>query len=291
MKKCVLVAVIALLGAVSPLLAADATAPDNALHGKIGYTYDTLHVWRGFLTWGHHSGSNVFMDLDLMGSGFHIETVGHWANSTGSNPDGLGYANEQRWDYSPYYMGALNPGDTFETHYLVGYRYFNYPSMSSHTRGSIDLQEMYAGLAFPKLLGIPGLVPGYAIVKGWPSNSDTYVGGGNPDGGSYSGFAHIFMVDYALPLSGVTAETPQQTLNFHVETVYNDGVDPRPGGFYTSHDWTHVLLGLSTDFDLGNNVTFTPALFHQVTMEDDSVKGVSPDHSMTWAELTVKYKF
>lgn len=284
MKKVTLIVAVVLFGAVAPLLAEDAAAPDNALHGKIGYTYDTLHVWRGYLTWGHHSGSNVFVDLDLMGSGFHLEAIGHRANSSG-------YELGERWDYSPYYMGMFNAEDTLETRYIVGYRYFNYPDLSSHTRGSVDLQEMYAGFAFPRLLGVQGLVPGYVVVKGWPSNSGTFVGASNPNGGTYSGWAHVFMLDYAMPMSGLTAETPQQTLNFHVETVFNDGVDPRPGGGYTDSDWTHVLMGVSTNFDLGNNVIFTPAIYHQVTMEDDPVKGVSPDHSMTWAELTVQYKF
>jgi hypothetical protein len=150
---------------------------------------------------------------------------------------------------------------------------------------------MYAGFAFPRLLGVPGLVPGYVVVKGWPSNSDSPVGAGNPNHGTYSGWAHVFMLDYAMSMSGLTAETPEQKLNFHVETVYNDGVDPRPGGGYTDSDWTHVMFGVSTDFDLGNNFIFTPAVYHQVTFEDDAVKGVSPDHDMTWAELTIKYKF
>jgi hypothetical protein len=299
MKKVILLAVVIVFGSIAPAFAAQ-EAPDGALHGDVGYMYDSMHVWRGFMTWGQHSGSNAFIDLDLMGSGFHIETITHRANASGSNPDGLGYNNEQRWDYSLYYAGALNVESPGETRYMVGYRYFNYPSMSSHTAfnpvtgdiGSIDLEEVYAGLAFPRLLGIPGLTPGYAIIKGWPSNSGTVVGAANPNHGTYAGWAHVFMLDYALPMSGMTAETPEQTLNFHAETVFNDGVDPRPGGGYTDSDWTHLLLGVSTDFDLGNNFVFTPGLWHQITFEDDGVvKGVSPDHSITWASATIKYKF
>jgi hypothetical protein len=298
MKKGILIAAVVLFGAVAPLFAVDAAAPDNELHGKVGIDYDTIYMWRGYMVYGHHSATHPFIDLDLMGSGFHLEVVGHFANASGSNPDGLGYANEQRWDYSLYYTGALETEQPWETRYLIGYRYFNYPSMSSSSRfesfsdvGSIDLQEMYAGFAFPRLLGVPGLVPGYVVVKGWPSNSDTLVGAANPNHGTYSGWAHIFMLDYALPMEGLTAETPQQTLNFHVETVFNDGVDPRPGGGYTDSDWTHALFGVSTDFDLGNNVIFTPALNYQITMEDDPVKGVAPDHDIIWGSFTVKYKF
>ena len=89
----------------------------------------------------------------------------------------------------------------------------------------------------------------------------------------------------------ISAEIPKQNLNFHIETVYNDGVDPRPAGGYTDSDWTHVMMGVSTDFDLGSGFIFTPGLWHQITMEDDATRGVSPDHDMTWAELTIKYKF
>jgi hypothetical protein len=287
MRKLVLLIAVVLFGMVAPVL-----AQEGDLHGDVGYMYDTLHVWRGYLTWGHHSGSNLFIDLDLFGSGFGIEVIGHYANGSGSNPDGLGYNNEQRWDYSLFYAGAIAPEETYAAMYKVGYRYFNYPQMSAaHSDQCIDLQELYAGVAFPKLLGVKGLVPGYGIVKGWPSKDDTIVGGENPRGGTYSGWAHIFMLDYALPLAGLTSETPEQVLNFHIETVYNAGVDPRPYGGYTSSDWTHVLMGVSTDFDLGNNLIFTPGLWHQITMEDDPDRGISPDHSMTWAELTIKYKF
>jgi hypothetical protein len=275
MKKHALLAAAILFGMVAPVLAAD-----GDLHGNVGITYDSLHVWRGYLTWGHHSGSNAFINLDLMGSGFHFETIYHRANSDG-------YELGQRFDYSLYYAGAINPEETYAAMYKVGYRYFNYPQMSAVNHEQCwDLQEIYAGVAFPKLLGVKGLVPGYAFIQAWPSKHDSPVTG-------YQGCAHVFMLDYALPLEGISSEIPKQNLDFHVETVYNNHVDPRPnyGHGYTTSDWTHVLMGVSTDFDLGNNLIFTPGLWHQVTMEDDAFTGVSPDHSMTWAELTIKYKF
>ncbi len=289
MKKAILLTVVVLFGAIAPVFAQQ--APDGALHGNIGVTYDTLYVWRGYLVYGADSAIHPFVDLDLMGSGSHHEVIGHRANDSG-------HENGERWDYSLYYMGALEPEQTWETRYMVGYRYFNYPNLSSHRAfksptdiGSVDLQELYAGFAFPKLLGVPGLTPGYVIVKGWPSNSGTLVGAANPSGASYSGWAHVFMLDYGMKIQGLTAESPEQTLNFHVETVFNDSVDPRPAGGYTDSDWTHVMFGVSTDFDLGNSVTLTPALYHQITFEDDKESGVSPDHDITWAAATLKYKF
>jgi hypothetical protein len=277
LKKEFLLVIVVVLGAVCPVLAVN-----GELHGFTGITYDTKYVWRGITVYGDKSAIHPFIDLDLMGTGFHFEIIAHRANSSG-------YENGERWDYSPYYLGAFAIDQRWETRYKVGWRYFNYPDNSSHTRSSVDLQEVYAGFVFPKVFGVEGLVPGYVLVKGWPSNSGTVVGAANPRGGTYSGWAHVFMLDYALPTKGFI--TDEQTFNFHFETVYNDGVDPRPAGGYTSHDWTHVLLGVSTDFDLGHNLIFTPGVYHQITMEDDPVRGISPDHNITWVSLTVKYTF
>lgn len=93
-----------------------------------------------------------------------------------------------------------------------------------------------------------------------------------------------------------TADTPEQILNLHSEIVYNDGVDPRPYGSYTSSDWTNAVFGISTDFNLCSNVVLTPGLNYQITMEDNGDRGiygngVSPDHDIFWASLTLKYKF
>lgn len=279
MKKGLLASVGVLL-----VVAGMVSAQDSGLHGTVGMEYTSKYVWRGITVYGDKSAVHPFIDLDLMGTGFHFEVIAHRANSSG-------YENAERWDYSPYYLGAFAIDQPWQTMYKVGWRYFNYPDNSSHTRGSVDLQEVYAGFVFPKLFGVEGLVPGYVIVKGWPSNSGTVCGAANPRGGTYSGWAHVFMLDYALPVTCPIRESTEQVLNFHIETVFNDGVDPRPAGGYTDSDWTHVMMGVSTDFDLGHNLTFTPAVYHQITMEDSPTRGVSPDHNITWASLTLTYKF
>lgn len=277
-KKTILLAAVVLAGA------GLAQAQEGELHGVVGITYDTKYMWRGIEVFGAKSAIHPFVDLDLMGTGFHLNAIAHRANASG-------YENNERWDYSLYYKGSCYDEETYATQYMLGYTYFNYPDMSSHTTGSFDLQELSAALSFPQLLGIEGLVPSYVIVKGWPSNSGTTVGANNPNGGTYSGFAHVFMLDYALPVTGLTAEIPEQILNFHTEMIFNDGVDPRPSGGYTDSDWTHIMFGVTTDFDLGSDLTLTPGLYYQITMEDDSVNGVSPDHDITWASVTVSYKF
>jgi hypothetical protein len=290
MKMNVLLTAAIIFGMVAPVL-----AEQGDLHGDVGLTYGSLYVWRGYVVFGADSAIHPFIDLDLFGSGFHLEVVDHIAN-------GGGHVDAQRTDYALYYAGAVAPEDTFATMYQVGYRYFNYPQLSArHSDQCVDLQEMWVGFAFPKILGVPGLVPGYAFIKGWPTMHNTLVGAANPDHGTYSGTASVLTLDYALPLENISSEVPKQDLNFHIETVYNNHVDPRPAGGYTSSDWTHVMFGVSTDFDLGNNLFFTPGLWHQITFEDDgtklipgvanSTRGVAPNHDIDWATLTIKYKF
>ena len=260
-------------------------------HGDIGITFDSQYIWRGFEVFGKQSAISPFVDLDLFGTGFGVDVIAHRANSDG-------YENSERWDYSLYYQNMLFADDAFATSYKLSYVYYNYPDMRAHGAyvslaqpGSVDLQEINALLAWPNITGVKGLVPAYCIVKLWPSSSDTMVGDRNVNHGSASGFAHIFMLNYALPIPGLTAESPEQVFNFHTELVYNDGVDPRPNGGYKSSDWTDFVMGVSTDVKLGSGLVFTPGVYHQITMEDNPSTGVAPDHSITWASLTLKYQF
>ena len=278
-KKTILLAVVVLLSTMTL-----AQAQQRDLHGTVGVTYDTKYMWRGVTVFGDKSGIHPFVDLDLMQTGFHVNVIGHRANSSG-------YEKNERWDYSIYYLGSVFDEETYATKYRLGYTYFNYPDMSSHSRASWDLEEFNAAVSFPALLAVKGLVPSYAIIKGWPSNSGSAVGAANANGGTYAGWAHVFMLDYALPVTNLAPEIPEQTFNFHMEPVYNAGVAPRPNGGYSDSDWTHILLGVTTDFDLGSEVTFTPGLYHQITMEDDKTNGISPDHDINWASLTLTYKF
>jgi hypothetical protein len=280
LRKEFLLVTVVLLGTICPVLAAE-----GDLHGTAGVTYDTKYVWRGFTVFGPQSGIHPFVDLDLMGTGLGLNVTGHRANASG-------YETGERWDYTLYYQNKLGAAeDALATDYKLSYVYYNYPDGSSHSRASTDLQELNALLSWPNLLGVKGLVPGYCLVKMWPSNSGTVVGAANPNGGTASGFAHIFMLDYALPVAGLTAETPEQVLNLHTEIVYNDGVDPRANGGYKSSDWTNAVFGVSTDFDLGSGMMFTPGLNYQITMEDNPNTGVGPDHDILWASMTLKCKF
>ena len=266
MKKVILLTAVIFLSSVALV-----QAEERELHGSVGIAYQSKYIWRGFDVFGDKSAIQPSIDLDLFDTGFGIDVMAHRANSSG-------YENGERWDYTLYYHNRLFEDESYATNYVLSYVYYNFPDSSSHTRNSTDLQEVNALLSWPNILGIKGLVPSYCIVKLWPSNSDSL-------GGAASGFAHIFMLDYGLNVGKLMESMKEQILNLHTELVYNDGVDPR--GIGVDHDWSNVVFGISTDFDLSDNLVFTPGVYHQVTMD----KSVNEDKDETWASLNIKYKF
>ena len=264
------------------------TAFAEELHGSIGVTYDSKYIWRGFDIYGDKSAIHPFVDLDLFGTGFGINVTAHRANSSG-------YENSERWDYTIYYRNRAFEDKVYAMDYMFAYRYYNYPDNTSHkqanatgTYGSVDLQEVHGLFSWPNILQVEGLVPRYCLVKLWPSNSGTVVGSRSlPNGvrGTASGWAHIFMLDYALKTSCPIMEGQERVFNLHSELVYNDGV--HPGGGRVDHDWSNMVFGISTNFDLGNSLAFIPGVYHQITFDDS----VNDDKDESWVSLAVMYSF
>ena len=257
---------------------AQAQAPVAELHGYVDLTFSSKYVWRGFDIYKDKSAIHPSVDLSYGPVGINV--TGHRANSGG-------FENSERWDYNLYYVGGLNMDQSYALQYRFGWVYYNYPDNSS---GLADLQEAHAILSLPKIFPV-GIVPSYVLVKLWPSESGSLVAKkadlstGLPSTGTASGWAHIFMLDYALTTGGLLPETPEQVWNFHAEAVFNDGVGP--AGQNVDHDWTNVVFGVSTNFDLAENVTLTAGLYHQIRMDDS----VNDDKDETWVSVGLKYKF
>jgi len=271
MKKIILAGAVILLS-----IATIVQAREPELHGTIGAEFSSKYIWRGFDVYDDHAAIHPSVDLDLFGTGFGINAIGHRANSDG-------YELNERWDYTLYYQNSLFDGEPYATNYRLGYMYYNYPDRSSHdTSDSLDLQELHSILSWPNLLPVENLVPSYCLVKLWPANSGSAVGTRAP--GTASGFAHIFMLDYALPITcPLTGEN--RTLNLHSEFVYNDGVSPN-GAADVDNDWSNAVFGVSTNFDLADNLSFTPGLYYQSSW-DDSVN----TSDECWTSLSLTYKF
>ena len=263
MKQKVLLASIVLLATAALVQAQD------ELHGSVEVTYLSKYVWRGIEIFGNKSAIQPAVNVDLFGTGFGVSAMGHRANSSG-------YEYKERWDYTLFYKNALFADESYATQYMLGWVYYNFPDMSSQVA---DLQEIQAVLSWPEILPVEGLVPTYVLVKLWPAE------GGSAVGGNASGFAHIFMLDYALPIEGLLPDVPEQILRLHSEFVFNDGVDPRGG--VVDHDWSNAVFGIATDFELAENVTLTPGVYHQVTMD----KSINSNSDETWVTVGVKYEF
>jgi len=275
MKQIVLFVAIIVMAAVVPVWA------QGELHGAVDVTYQSKYIWRGFDVYGDKSAIQPSVTLDLYGTGFGISAMGHRANSSG-------YENAERWDYTLFYKNALFDGESYATQYMLGWVYYNYPDLKDEWA---DLQEIHAVLSWPEILPVEGLVPSYVLVKLWPSSSGSLVAKQldltteTPSAGTASGFAHIFMLDYGLPIEGLLPNVPEQVFRLHSEIVYNDGVGP--AGQDVDSDWSNVVFGIATDFDLVENVILTPGVYHQITMD----KSVNDDKDETWFTLGMKYEF
>lgn len=261
-------------------------AQDSELHGVIDLTYQSKYVWRGIDVYNDKSAFQPTVDLDLYGTGFGISVQGHMANSGGGAPTGspptLGMVNSERWDTTLYYQQHLFGDESYAINHRLGWVYYTYPEQDTR---DYDLQELHSIFSFPNLLPVEGLVPTYVLVKLYPTSHSSLIGAPSAVRGTSSGFAHIFMLDYGIPMPSMMPSQPEQILRIHTEAVYNDGV--HPGGANVDQDWSNAVFGVDTDFDLGNNMTLTPGLYHQVTM-DSSING---DKDETWATLSLKYKF
>jgi hypothetical protein len=280
MKEKMLVGTVLLL-----VLGSFAQAQDGDLHGVLDLTYQSKYLWRGFDVYSDKSAVQPSIDLDLYGTGLGLRAEGHRANSGG-------FENTERWDYTLYYRNALFAGEAHATNYMIGYQYFNYPQQSSHSRGGVtpetgtfDIHEVHAALSWPAILPVEGLVPTYVLVKLAPVNSGTMVGARSPSTGTASGWVHIFMLDYGMPIQGLLPGIPEQTLHLHSEVVFNDGFGL--AGENVDHDWSNAVFGVSTGFNLSDNVVLTPGVYYQATMDSS----VNNDKDETWMALSMMCKF
>jgi hypothetical protein len=289
MKKQLLVGALVFL-----IVATLGYAQEPEIQGTASLTFTGKYVWRGFNVFGAKSAIHPMVDLFMPSVSAGLSVEGHRANSSG-------YEIAERWDYSLYYLGKMFQGESYEMNYRLAYVYYNFPQQSSHSRGRnpfedptftldcgvFDLHEGHAVLSFPKLLEVEGLVPTYVLVKLMPVNSGTVVGANSATGGTASGWAHIFMLDYTVPMhcpfTGV-----DRKVNFHSEVVFNDGVAPDGGGTRgpTDHDWSNAVFGISTNYEIEENLFFTPGIYYQSSWDDS----VNPSDEY-WVSLGMSYKF
>ncbi|MHC4124048.1 MAG: TorF family putative porin [Planctomycetota bacterium] len=258
---------ILLITVVLMCLAGMALAEEGKLSGTIDVTYVSRYIFRGIDTYREdHSAIQPSINLDLYGTGFGI---GVWM----SQANGSGQVNNEEIRYTIHYGNSLFDAESYKIDYALGWTYYNFPD---NPRKAKDNEEVFGAFSFPNLLPC-GVVPSYTYIHVWQAE------GGNGCGfRKCGGPLHVFGLGYDLAVPGFISETAEQILHLSAATVYNDGTY----GAGVDNDWSHAVFGISTGFDIGNNLTFTPGFYYQSSWEDSV--NTSDDY---WTSLNLSYAF
>jgi hypothetical protein len=251
MKKVVMLALISTLAAAS--FAAEvakpaqpvATVQENPMVWTLDATYVTKYIWRGFDMLDDKAAFQPSANLALE-NGLNFNVWSSWAGASKNDGD-ISTVDKTQFNYTVSYKNNFGE-DCGMTQYNVGWRYYDFTKIDSERA---DMQEGFIELAWPNIIG-NGFVPRYAYYYMWGARS----GGEAAQNG---GPIHDLGIDYNWTFESM----PELPMKFSVDAVYNDGT----GASDVDHDWSHILWGLSTKFDLAGGKV-TPALWYQTSMED-----------------------
>jgi hypothetical protein len=242
---------------------------------SIDAAYTSKYIWYGYDLYDDKSAFQPSVTFDLYDTGF---SATFWASFPGSagGSSKLGAATGTRasrvdateYNYIIAYDTSCAVGETFQTDVTLNYIYYDFPDTASR---NADAQEIGAGFEWPNVCPF-GTVPSYYVGKIWASKSSSALGG------NYGGWIHVFGLGWQFELPSV----PDQPIDFSVSAVYNDGF----ASATADHDWSHSVVSLSTDLALCPNLTLTPSLNFQKSM-DDSVN----NEDELWTLINLNYAF
>jgi len=277
-KEGILLAAVVLLGSAGLV-----QAQDEPLGVTVDATWVSKYLWRGFDLLDDKGAFQPSVDVDLFGSGFSVNV---WAsyptsvgdmNKTATNRAGASRVDATEFNYALAYETVVYEGDDWETTVRVQTVYRDF--IDIHSEAADDV-EVGVQIAMPNLC-TAGFVPSYYVGKLWPAQGSAGVGKVDLPVG-YNGWVHVFGLSYDLTVEGLTADTPEQVFTFSAATVYNDGF----AGAAVDHDWSHALFGVSTEFELAENVSLRPAFYYQSSWEDT----VNPEDEM-WVSVGASCRF
>ena len=254
MKKQFLLAGIILLG-----IATFSQAQEKKLAVSLDLTYTSKWLSKGIEAYGSKGGLFKTIDIDLYGTGFGLKVTHRNATSSG-------YVDQQRFDYRPYFKGSIFDDTRYFMKYNLSVEYESYTGLSRHKANTT--YEWINAFSWPKLLPY-GLVPSYIFHYEYPA----FHGDANRKN---VGWVHRFLLGYDMKVSELA-----NPLHFSTEVAHYDGLANR------GSEWAYFTAGISTKFDITENLSFVPALYHQVTMNS----AISKHKHITYTMLSMKYKF
>jgi len=213
-------------------------------------TWVSRYMWLGYDLFDDHAALQPSVTWNVFDTGFSLNVWGSIPMGTGSFENSGGINQWQELDYTAAYDISFFEDQPWQIDVGTKYVYYNLIKLNHLA----DSQETGVSIGLPNLVKC-GPVPitfSYYGAKLWPTSS-----GVDDVAGGY----HILSssADFDLPFPCMKNDV--QTFTFSTDITYNDGV------YNADHDWSHVTMGLSTDFDL-NPITVSPFLNYQISMDD-----------------------
>jgi hypothetical protein len=178
-------------------------------------------------------------ELPVVGDGVYLDVTSYFP---------IGRGNELiEADYGVGYEFSLLSDTVFQLDADVHFAYmhiFNEP-------GNMDAYEFVAYVEVPNAIDVFGndLVPSVAFVNLLDVDKER-------DNTSANGRLYVGGLEYRMNIY------EDQTLNIGSFLTFNDGA------FESDSDWSHCDFVASTDFDITSNVSLSPFIGYQVSMED-----------------------
>ncbi|MCH2155011.1 MAG: hypothetical protein MK080_03310 [Opitutales bacterium] len=230
-----------------------ARAVDIDLNGSADVTYMSRLMDKGGKYYGDEAALLQSVHLNIGDTGLGI-TVAHRSALGGE------FAAKERIDYKIGYGNTVFDGEAFQVNYGMGWVYHHH-----HNGGSVypNYHEWELSLKFPKLLP-GGWVPSYKIA------AEHGIGDTIAD----ADFWHQFAISKSFEFESIPAP-----IGFFADIAYRDGL----GGI---NAWTHVTVGLDTQFEIIESLSLASAVYHQFSLSDELT-----DEDVTYAVVSLKYDF
>ena len=281
-KKGILLATALLLSAAGLV-----QAQEDAVGVTLDATWVSKYLWRGFDLLDDKGAFQPSVDVDLFGSGFSVNV---WAsyptaagdmNKTAAEPLGDSRIDATEYEYALAYDAVICEDEVHATCVTAQYIYYDFIDIYDE---AADAYELGMRLAWPNLFPTGVVTPSYYVGKISPAAGK--ISGGKADlSTNYDGWIHIFGLSYDLKVPGLSADTPEQVFTFGAAAVYNDGFTDGHVGT-VDHDWSHALFSVSTEVELAENVSLTPAFYFQSSWEDT----VNPEDEV-WMSIGTSCRF